>query len=204
MEDKIPGPLLVVSGSCATMTGRQIEWASAHDYLEIAVAVEDLFDLRGRKKEAEKIVRDAVSALKEGRSVVIHSAVGPDDPRISRMTKRARELGINTEKATGLLSETLGRITRRIILASGVRRAVLAGGDSSGRITKFLDVAAIQIGKSFGASAPICYIYSFHPEIDGLQIAFKGGQIGEDDYFDRVRVERLPAPEQVSLKRKSL
>ena len=204
VEGNTPGPLLVVSGSCATMTGRQIEWALAHGYFEIAVAVDDLFDLIGRKKEAERIIRDAVSALKEGRSVVIHSAVGPDDPRISKMTERARELGISSEKATNLLGETLGRITRRVILASGVRRAVLAGGDSSGRITKFLDVAAIQVGKSLGTSAPICYVYSFHPGIDGLEIAFKGGQIGEEEYFDCVRVERLPAPEQVSLELKSL
>ena len=199
-ESKTPGPLLVVSGSCATITGRQIEWALAHGYFGISVAVDDLLDLIGRKKEAERIIRDAVSALKEGRSVVIHSAVGPDDPRISKMTRRARDLGISSEKATNLLGETLGRITRKIILASGVRRAILAGGDSSGTIAKFLDVSAIQIGKSFGASAPICYIYSFQPGIDGLQIAFKGGQIGEDEYFDRVRFQRLPAPEQVSLK----
>lgn len=182
------------------MTGRQIEWASAHGYFEIAVTVEHLFDVMGRKKEVKWIVRDAVSALKEGKSVVVHSAIGPDDPRISKMKRRAQELGITLEKATDLLAETLGRITRKVILASGVRRAVLAGGDSSGRITKFLDVAAIQIGKSLGASAPICYIYSFHPGMNGLQIAFKGGRIGEDEYFDRVRVQRLPAPEQVSLK----
>ena len=76
----------------------------------------------------------------------------------------------------------------------------MAGGDSSGRITKFLDVAAIQIGKSLGASAPICYIYSFHPGMNGLQIAFKGGQVGEDKYFDLVRIQQLPDLEEVSLK----
>jgi uncharacterized protein YgbK (DUF1537 family) len=79
----------------------------------------------------------------------------------------------------------------------------LAGGDSSGRITKFLDIEAIQVGKSLGVSAPICYTYSFHPGINGLQIAFKGGQIGEDDYFDLVRVQRLPDLGEVSLELKS-
>ena len=195
---KTPGPLLVVSGSCAMMTGRQIEWASAHGYIEIAVRAENIFDVMGRRKEVERIVRDAVSALKEGKSVVIHSAVGPEDPRILQMRTSARELGIGLEKATDLLAETLGRITRKVILASGVRRAVLAGGDSSGRITKFLDIEAIQVGKSLGASAPICYIYSFQPAIHGLQIAFKGGQIGDEDYFDLVRVQRLPDLERFS------
>jgi uncharacterized protein YgbK (DUF1537 family) len=204
VEGKTPGPLLVVSGSCATMTGRQIEWASAHDYVVIAVTVEHLFDVMGRKKEVEWIVRDAVSALKEGKSVVIHSAIGPEDPRISKMRRSAQELGISLEKATDLLAETLGRITQRVILASGVRRAVLAGGDSSGRITKFLDIEAIQVGKSLGVPAPICHTYSFHPGINGLQIVFKGGQIGEDDYFDLVRVQRLPDLGEVSLGLKSL
>jgi uncharacterized protein YgbK (DUF1537 family) len=198
-KEKAPGPVFVISGSCATMTGRQIEWASGHGYFEVAVDVERFFDVASRRKEVERIVREAVSALKGGRSVVIHTAIGPDDPRISKMTGRARDLGISPEKATGLLGETLGRISKTVILASGVRRAVFAGGDSAGRITKFLDVVALQVGKSLGVSAPICYIYSSHPRINGLQIAFKGGQIGGDDCFDLVRVQRLPDLGEVSL-----
>lgn len=66
-------------------------------------------------------------------------------------------------------------------------------------ITKFLDIEAIQVGKSLGVPAPICYVYSFHPGISGLQIAFKGGQVGEDNYFDLARVQRLPDLGEVSL-----
>jgi uncharacterized protein YgbK (DUF1537 family) len=199
VEDKTLGPILVVSGSCATMTGRQIEWASAHNYVEIEATVEHLFEVTARKREVERIVQKAVSALKGGRSVVIHSAVGPGDPRISKTKRRAQELGISSEKATDLLGNGLGKITKMVILASGVRRTVLAGGDISGRITKFLDIQAIQVGKSLGVPAPICYVYSPHPGINGLQIAFKGGQVGGDNYFDLVRMRRLPDLKEVSL-----
>ena len=65
--------------------------------------------------------------------------------------------------------------------------------------SQFLDIEAIQVGKSLGVPAPICHTYSFHPGINGLQIAFKGGQIGEDDYFYLVRVQRLPDLREVSL-----
>jgi hypothetical protein len=65
----------------------------------------------------------------------------------------------------------------------------------------FLEIEAVQAGKSLGVPAPICYTYPFHPGINGLQIAFTGGRICKDDYFDLVRVQRLPDLGEVLLEK---
>lgn len=192
-------PILVISGSCASVTGRQIEWASSHGFLEMGIDPERLLEEAHRKKELERIAQTALSALKRGTSVVIHSAVGPNDPRISRTKKKLEGLGLNSEKFTNLLGQELGKIARKVVSASGIRRLVLAGGDTSGRITQTLGIRALQIGKSVGLPAPLCYAYSLHPEIHGLQIAFKGGQVGGDDYFHVVRMEPMPPFHQVAM-----
>jgi len=77
-----------------------------------------------------------------------------------------------------------------ILAGSAVKRVVISGGDTAGRIQKKLQIEALQISKSIGIAAPLCYVYSRLPEINGLEIAFKGGQVGSTDYFSQAECER--------------
>jgi len=195
------GPILVISGSCAAVAGRQIEWAAAHRYLEIGIQTEMLFEDINRKKERERVAQQAISALKHGRSVVIHSAMGPIDPRIFRTKKLVEGLGMTSQNTVDILGQALGELATKIISISKVRRLILSGGDTAGRITKTLGIWALQVGRSVGVPAPLCYAYSTYPEINGLQIAYKGGQVGGDNYFDVVRRKEMPDFRQVAIGR---
>ena len=195
------GPVLVISGSCAAVTGRQIEWAAAHRYLEIGIQTEMLFENTSRKKEMERVAREAISALKVGSSVVLHSAIGPSDTRIFRTKELVEDLGMTSQNTVDILGQTLGELARRIILISRVQRLILSGGDTAGRVTKTLGIWALQVGRSVGVPAPLCYAYSTYPEINGLQIAYKGGQVGGDNYFDVVQRKEMPRFHQVAIGR---
>jgi uncharacterized protein YgbK (DUF1537 family) len=35
--------------------------------------------------------------------------------------------------------------------------------------------------------SPLCRVHSHDPNVDGLEIALKGGQIGSDSYFETIR-----------------
>jgi uncharacterized protein YgbK (DUF1537 family) len=194
-------PILVISGSCAAIAGRQIEWAAAHRYLEIGIQTEKLFGEIDRKSEMDRVAREAISALKLGRSVVIHSAIGQNDPRISRTKRLAENLGVTSQNIANVLAQALGELARKIILASKVRRLILSGGDTAGRVTQALGIWALQVGKSVGVPAPLCYVYSAHPETKGLQVAYKGGQVGGDDYFDLIRRKGMPEFSEVAIGR---
>jgi uncharacterized protein YgbK (DUF1537 family) len=54
-------------------------------------------------------------------------------------------------------------------------------------VQQHLQVRALQVARSIGIAAPLCYLYSANPELNGLEVAFKGGQIGTTDYFGHVR-----------------
>ena len=108
-------------------------------------------------------------------------------------------LGMTSQNTVDVLGQALGELARKIILASKVRRLVLSGGDTAGRITQTFGIWALQVGRSLGVPAPLCYGYSTHPEMNGLQVAYKGGQVGEDDYFDRVRRKEVPDFNQVAI-----
>jgi uncharacterized protein YgbK (DUF1537 family) len=193
------GPILVVSGSCAAIAGKQIEWAAAHHYTEIGIQTEKLFEDIHRKKEMDRVAQEAITSLKLGKSVVIHSAIGPSDPRISNTKKMVENLGMTSQNTVDVLGKALGEMARKIILASKVRRLILSGGDTAGRITQTFGIWALQVGRSVGVPAPLCYVYSTSPEMNGLQVAYKGGQVGGDDYFDRVRRKEMPNFNQVAI-----
>jgi uncharacterized protein YgbK (DUF1537 family) len=193
------GPILVVSGSCAAIAGRQIEWAATHHYLEIGIQTEKLFEDINRKREMDRVAQEAISALKLGRSVVIHSAIGQNDPRIPRTKRLVEDLGMTSQNTVDVLGRALGELARKIILASKVRRLILSGGDTAGRITQTLGIWALQVGRSVGVPAPLCYVYSAYPETNGLQVAYKGGQVGGDNYFDMVRRKEMDNFNQVAI-----
>jgi uncharacterized protein YgbK (DUF1537 family) len=193
------GPILVVSGSCAAIAGRQVEWAAARHYTEIGIQTEKLFEDINRKREMDRVAQKAISSLKLGRSVVIHSAIGPNDPRIPRTKKLVEDLGMTSQNTVDVLGQVLGELARKIILASKVRRLILSGGDTAGRITQSFGIWALQVGRSVGVPAPLCYVYSTYPEMNGLQVAYKGGQVGGDNYFDRVRRKEMPDFNQVAI-----
>jgi len=181
------GPLFVISGSCATVTGNQISWAIENGFAGVEIQPHKLLDPAVRPLEQERIIKAALSALQQGRSMIAHTAMGPDDIRIDLMNQRATELSLTNEKANAILGDALGAITLAVLQQSALKRVVVAGGDTSGRIQKYLAIQALQVATSVGTAAPLCYVYSRAPRSNGLEIAFKGGQVGTVDYFGQVQ-----------------
>jgi len=180
-------PLLVLSGSCATMTGRQISWAASNGFADLPVTTQALLDPARRPVEQERVVNSCLRELNRGRPVVVHTAAGPDDPRITQMHQAMRSRALNHEQANRSLGDALGEIGLRVLSAVKLRRLIVTGGDTAGRIQSHLQVQALQIAEPVGIAAPLCYLYSGNPALNGLEVAFKGGQIGTVDYFGRVR-----------------
>ena len=180
-------PLLVLSGSCATMTGRQISWAASNGFADLPVTTQALLDPARRPAEQERVVNSCLRELNRGRSVVVHTAAGPEDPRITRMHQAMRSRALSREQANRSLGDALGEIGLRALSAVKLRRLLVTGGDTAGRIQSHLQVQALQIAEPVGIAAPLCYLYSRNPALNGLEVAFKGGQIGTVDYFGRVR-----------------
>jgi uncharacterized protein YgbK (DUF1537 family) len=182
-----PGPLLVISGSCATVTGEQVRWAVGHGFVNIEIEAQHLLQPGQQAAEHRRVIGAALDALGRGLSVVAHTCLGPDDPRVHRMKRQANGLSLSYQAANDVLGNELGKMAREIIKHSRLKRLVVAGGDTSGRVQAHLDLQALQVAKSFGNAGPLCYVYSTVPEINGLEVAFKGGQVGGVDYFDRVK-----------------
>jgi len=133
----------------------------------------------------------ALVCLSAGKSVVVFTAAGPDDPsiRATRETLAAGSGGSsgNTAKTLGT---ALGRIARDLLARTGLRRVVVAGGDTSSYATQELGLYGLEMLAELTPGAPLCRGYSEDPKFDGLEIALKGGQMGKADYFGMARGDR--------------
>ncbi|NLR97947.1 four-carbon acid sugar kinase family protein [Rhizobium sp. P38BS-XIX] len=172
--------LAVVSGSVSPTTERQIRKATSEGFDGIDI---DPLDLVG--EGGERAIRQAADAgiarLKAGRSVILHTALGPSADRggdIDRIPGARHRLG-----------QALGTILRHMIEEEGLSRAVIAGGDTSSHALKELRVEALTtlLPLPQTPGSPLCTAHGSYAPTSGLQIALKGGQVGTDDYFAQIR-----------------
>ena len=135
----------------------------------------------------DPILKQAVSELNRGRSVVVYTALGPDDPSIERTRHIFDSEGVPRPEVSYWIGRQLGRLTREIVLRTDVRRLLIAGGDTEGFTVNELDMYGLQMLAPIAPGSPLCLVHAEHPRFDKLQIALKGGQVGREDYFGRVQ-----------------
>ncbi len=168
--------MLVISGSVSPTTQRQIECAAANGFVAIAADAEALAG-----KYIAPVLAGAREALSQGRSVLIYSASGPasDKGKALQAIVDGRET----------LAKSLGQIARDLVQTFRLGRLVIAGGDTSSHALSELDIHALTIRFPLRDTpgSPLCLAHSSNPIFNGLELAMKGGQVGGDDYFVRLK-----------------
>ena len=169
--------IAVVSGSCSPTTEAQIRTALADGFEGLALEPRALIG-PDRESVLSKAFAEGEAILARGRSVLAYTALGPDT-----------DLGEALEGQRHAIGRALGQLLSRLVQAGGLRRAVVAGGDTSSHALQELGIFALTTRHPVPASpgSPLCTAHSELSAFDGLEITFKGGQIGDDAYFAKIR-----------------
>jgi len=175
--------LVVVSGSCSPNTERQILWALGHGFVGIPVDADAL--VAGDEATGRGLLDKALLELAKGKSVVLYTALGKKDSTLARAA-RARESSFGMR-----LSGQIGVLLREIIQRSGIRRVLIAGGDTASYVGRQLGLEALTMASPMLPGAPLCHAHADSPSVDGLELVFKGGQMGTDDCFARVKTGQI-------------
>jgi uncharacterized protein YgbK (DUF1537 family) len=171
--------LVVLSGSCSPITEQQIANAARNGFELVRLDVQSLVSGDGREQAITATTQEAEKALLQGRSVVLYTAAGPQDQL--QLEDENRQ-----QSARHSIGEQSGRILRAVLDRSGVKRALVAGGDTSSHAGRQLGVDALTFVCPLSPGAPLCRAWSRDPERDGLEIVLKGGQMGPQDFFTTV------------------
>ncbi|MFC9132682.1 3-oxo-tetronate kinase [Streptomyces sp. NPDC057099] len=165
------GHRAIVSGSVSTATNRQVL-----EYLRTgrpAFSVDPL-----RVAAGEDVVGQALafaeSHLDDG-PVLVYSTDSADTVRTVQGRLGAAEAG-------ELVERTLARIAQGLV-ARGVRRLVVAGGETSGAVVQALGVTGLRIGPQIDPGVPWCA--AALPDGETFHITLKSGNFGGPDFFTR-------------------
>ena len=170
--------ILVGSGSCSPVTERQIGWALKHGFGEIALDATALVHDKDVAREMLRAIAAAVTLLRAGRSVIIHTTRRGADQHI------AGQLKSHTARVLGT---ALGEVLRSTLEQVRVRRLCIAGGDTSSYAARAMGVEALEMIAPLTRGAPLCRASAPDSPADGLEVVFKGGQVGPENYFNIVK-----------------
>lgn len=176
--------ILAVSGSASPVSQRQVENAIQQGFRGIRISASAIAE--GNELPME-LLNEAIRLLNEGESVVLYTALGPEDPAIAETRHILAEKGIGGSQAGEHIGRQLGRWTNHIMRQAGLRRVVIAGGDTSGFVTSEMGIYGLEMLLPISPGAPLCRVYSQDSAMDGVELALKGGQFGSLDYFAKVR-----------------
>lgn len=177
--------ILVACGSCSPITEAQISWAEANGFHIIAIDTASIAN-GGEKHEIASVVDQISSAFSDHAGVIIHTARGPNDPRLA-LTRQALAMHDYKDSASSnILGSALGSIMHDAVAQTQLKRIVLAGGDSSSHAAVAMGVTGLGVAASLVPGAPLCSIHSQDPAIDSVEICLKGGQVGGAEYFAQV------------------
>ena len=172
------GQILIGSGSCSPVSSGQIAWALKNGFAEVPLNVAALAGGKGAAAEIQRASSAAAKLLNAGRSVIVHSTKSGSDRRI------AAKLGNRTAQVLGT---ALGEVLRGALGQASVRRLCIAGGDTSSYAARALGIEALEMIAPLTPGAPLCRATAPGSPADGLEVVFKGGQVGAENYFGTVK-----------------
>lgn len=108
--------------------------------------------------------------LSENRPVVIAASAPPE-----KVAALQQKLG--REVAGALVEDAVAGIAQALV-ARGVGRLVVAGGETSGAVVQRLGIRSLRIGPQIDPGVPWTFA-----EPGGLHLALKSGNFGARDFF---------------------
>ena len=169
-----PGHAAVISGSCTPRTSRQLaRFEAAHPVFRIDL-LKAACDERGVLGEA---VEWACARL-------VNGPVGVATTTDAAGVKRA-QAQLGQKGASALADDLLGRMSRALY-ELGVRKFVVAGGETSGSVIGSLGIERLEVGAYDDLQGGYCH----RADDDPVSLVVKSGSAGEDDFID-VALERM-------------
>ena len=176
-----------VSGSCSPVTAAQIEQAKKQGFAAIRLDAALAVDSNEWNREIERASEKALAALGIGEDPIMFTALGPDDPSIGSLRAATGSSGKSEETVNESIGVGLGKALARLIDVGRVERVAIAGGDTAGRSIAELGIDALTAMTPISPGVALCRAHSDNEAFSDLQIALKGGQMGEPSFFSQFK-----------------
>jgi uncharacterized protein YgbK (DUF1537 family) len=165
---RVSGFSAVLSGSCSQTTQRQVAWMEKR----VPTLRLDPLSLATDPDAAIKAAAWARSNMSE--TPILISATGSPD------AVQAVQETLGAVNAGRLVESCLAEIAR-LLVASGVRRLIVAGGETSGAVVAALGIRRLRMGPHIDPGVH----WAVSESEPHLALALKSGNFGSEDFFEK-------------------
>jgi len=166
----ISGTGAVVSGSCSVATNAQVaEWNKSRPSFRI-----DALKLAAGELQVEQALAWARERVAQ-EPVLVYATSTPEEVK-------AVQARLGVERAGTLVEQALAAVAQGLI-AAGVRKLVVAGGETSGAVVNQLGVTRLRIGPQIDPGVPWTVSEGAAATPEPLALALKSGNFGTVDFF---------------------
>lgn len=159
------GSAIMLAGSCSEMTRKQIAYAKEHGVAAMKLQPLELLTGEQTLEMLWNFVRDH-----SGETVLLYSSDAPDQ------VKQIQETG--KLLVAELLEQTIASLAKRAVEA-GYTKIIVAGGETSGAVTRALDFDSFIIGESVAPGVPVM----IPRKRKSMRLVLKSGNFGQEDFF---------------------
>jgi 3-dehydrotetronate 4-kinase len=164
----VGGPAVCLAGSCSQATLQQI--ANAETVMPVLHLDPD--QVVGSRNEARRALAWAQQRIAEGPVLIVSSST-PDQVAAVQSRHGREAAGHALEQAMADIAEGL--------VQSGVRRLVIAGGETSGAVVDRLGIPGFLVGPEIAAGVPV--LRSVGDKSGEMLLALKSGNFGGPNFF---------------------
>ena len=165
----VGGPAACLAGSCSQATLQQI--ASAEKVMPVLHLDPDR--VVAGKEEARRALAWARVRLGEG-PILIASSSTPD--QVAALQARH-----GRDAAGQAIEQAMADIAEGLVVQSGVRRLVVAGGETSGAVVDRLAIPGFLVGAEIAAGVPV--LRAVGAKDGDMLLALKSGNFGGPEFF---------------------
>ncbi len=162
----VGGSAAVIAGSCSVATLGQIAYMQ-RSYPAFKL---DPLKLANGEDQVASALEFAKAKLAQG-PVLIYASASPEE------VKQAQQV-LGKERASEVIESAQGKIAQGLV-AAGVRKLVIAGGETSGAVVSALKIKALQIGPQIDPGVP----WTMSMGEPKIALALKSGNFGNEDFF---------------------
>ncbi|MEJ2913662.1 3-oxo-tetronate kinase [Pseudoalteromonas sp. C12FD-1] len=162
----LAAPSVVISGSCSQMTNAQVNM-----YLNLAPHFQvDVGECINNSAYDDEICQWVLNHQNTDLAPLVYATAPKEQLKITQNK-------YGEEKSSAAVEALFAKVCKKLQFA-GVKNFVVAGGETSGSVTKALDVEALEIGAQIVPGVP--WVKALNTSIF---LALKSGNFGDIDFF---------------------
>ena len=161
------GPSVILSGSCSAATNGQVAYAKGQGVPSLGLDPLAIAE----KRQSVASVMEWAKAQRQDAPFMIYSTAEPEAVR--QVQER-----LGRDQSGQLIEHLLAEVAHQLF-EQGVRRFVVAGGETSGAVVQGLGVSMLEIGPEIDPGVPWTCAADGKP----IALALKSGNFGTQDFF---------------------